>query len=533
MATTAYDKVLVTNEAALIAKYGASYKASVQPAIAALIAADRARGLSAQIVRVDNKLDMAACGKKVVTTAKDEKQNKAAIDAIFRTYTPPYLVLLGSIDVIPHQQLINPAADDGDAHVPSDLPYACDAAYSKDVHDFLSPTRVVGRLPDLTGTGDPDYFARVLQSAAKLEAQALTQYAPYLGLTAQVWEASTSQSLKAVFGDNGDLQTIPEGAPPWTTRIARLAHFINCHGADVDTKFYGQEGKNYPVAHDAAQMTGVRPATVVSAECCYGAQLFDPKKTKGQSGICHTYLGMGAAAFFGSTTIAYGPSSGNAQADLVCQYFMKHVFAGASTGEAVLQARLDFIRSLSPSADPTDLKTIAQFNLIGDPSIHPVASASSPDETVVPAAISAKKGAKGAVARAIPDVRAATRRERREHLAALGEAIGAAVPYADVKSRRAASPRVKKILATEMRSIGARVVSSASFAVHRPPASRTVKALSGAARRGARGAALAPASKLHLAIGKLPADNAPFKRLVVIVALEQDGQTLLRRTYSK
>ena len=51
-----------------------------------------------------------------------------------------YLMLLGSIDVIPHQDLRNPVyADDkeDDPRAWGDLPYACEAPYSKDVADFV------------------------------------------------------------------------------------------------------------------------------------------------------------------------------------------------------------------------------------------------------------------------------------------------------------------------------------------------------------------------------------------------------------
>jgi hypothetical protein len=45
--------------------------------------------------------------------------------------------------------------------------------------------------------------------------------------------------------------------------------------------------------------------------------------------------------------------------------------AGASLGRAVLEARQQYAASMT-DLDPVDLKTLAQFNLLGDPSIHPV-----------------------------------------------------------------------------------------------------------------------------------------------------------------
>ncbi len=75
--------------------------------------------------------------------------------------------------------------------------------------------------------------------------------------------------------------------------------------------------------------------------------------------------------FFGSTTIAYGPDDHNDQADLICQYFLQSLLNGASLGRAALEARQKFAHTASMS-DPSNVKTIAQFNLYGDPSVAPI-----------------------------------------------------------------------------------------------------------------------------------------------------------------
>ena len=79
---------------------------------------------------------------------------------------------------------------------------------------------------------------------------------------------------------------------------------------------------------------GAKPDTVVAAECCYGAQLFNPNDADGSLPMSNAYLGAGAAGYFGSTTIAYGPATGNGAADLLAQYFLINVLAGASLGRA-------------------------------------------------------------------------------------------------------------------------------------------------------------------------------------------------------
>ena len=76
------------------------------------------------------------------------------MDDLYKKYIPDYIVLAGSQDIFPFQEINNPADADGDLTVPSDLPYACDAPYSKNIQSFTGPTRVVGRIPDVPGEND-------------------------------------------------------------------------------------------------------------------------------------------------------------------------------------------------------------------------------------------------------------------------------------------------------------------------------------------------------------------------------------------
>lgn len=162
MAKALPDKVLVTNQGVLKSKYGAAYSAVLVPALSALTTADKARGVTTLVVALDDAKAMKKYKGKPVTKATDVRQNKAAIDAVYKALDPAYLCILGATDVVPHQSLSNPISSDGDATVPSDLPYACARAYSRRIEDFLQPTRVVGRLPDLTGGGNASYLAGLL-----------------------------------------------------------------------------------------------------------------------------------------------------------------------------------------------------------------------------------------------------------------------------------------------------------------------------------------------------------------------------------
>jgi len=524
MATPTVDKVIVTNGLAMQAKYGVKYASKIKPAIDALIAADKTRGMITRLVLLDSATDMHKLSSPPVTNSASPKQNKQAIDGVYDALAPAYLCILGSVDIVPHQELVNPIASDGDPLAPSDLPYACGASYSKQIDHFLQPTRVVGRLPDITGEPGPGYLVGLLKTAAVAQSLPVSAFAQYLGISAKVWKASTKQSLQNTFGNTTDEKIVPPDAPPWP-KIGRRSHFINCHGASADPQFYGQQGNSFPVAHAAAQLAGLSASTVASVECCYGAELYDPALADGQAGICNTYLAAGAHGYFGSSTIAYGPASGNGQADLICQFFLKHVLTGASTGEATLRARLDFIQLLSV-AEPTDLKTLAQFNLMGDPSLHPVQTAVHAGDAVVSAGSAASTGTTKASAHAdSASLRAASRPQRRAHLAALGHLIGSAVASVDSENRRASTGNIKSLLESELRKQGAAKLEVCSFGVKPPTAF--------ARGRGKAKAAATSMGRVEVAVGELPQRNAPFRRLLVVVARQVGNATIIRHLYSR
>lgn len=374
------DKLLLSHRGALQAKYKAAGLKKIEAALKALVTADARRGLTSQVIYLDDAAVLKPLKATAMTVAGDARQAKRAIDALYAALAPHYLVLVGAPDVLPMVPLTNPAysaGGDGDRTVPSDLPYACASAYSIRASQFLGPTRVVGRIPDLPGATAPTLLLRLLKAAAAAKPLSQAEYQGYFGLSAEVWDKSTALSLRNTFGAEAAMHSAPPSGPAWSEgELAPRLHFINCHGADRDDSYYGQsvqDPNQYPRAHQAPLLAGkVRPGTVVAAECCYGAQLYDPKLGNNTQGIALTYLEQGALAVFGSTTIAYGPSEGNGSADLITQYFLQKVLEGASLGRAALEARLQFAGQRT-HLDPYDLKTLAQFYLLGDPSLQPVA----------------------------------------------------------------------------------------------------------------------------------------------------------------
>jgi hypothetical protein len=240
------DKVIITNMGALRDKYGKSMP-RIERAMKRLVEADEKRGIESKVVALDAAPDMEAVRGRAVADKDDQKQVKNAVDAISKFYRPDYMMILGAPDVVPHQDLRNPVYDpqgDEDKVVPSDIPYACEASYSKDPRKFLGPTRVVGRLPDLLGTADAAYLVSLLGTAARHKTRTRADYQKYFSVSAEVWKKSTSLSLTKLFGSSDAMATSPPGGPAWTpAQLGRRIHFINCHGAPSDPNFYGQRGK--------------------------------------------------------------------------------------------------------------------------------------------------------------------------------------------------------------------------------------------------------------------------------------------------
>lgn len=370
------SKVIVTNYAAFTSKYGAAGVQKLKQGVAALVAADKQRGITTRVADLSSAANMKAAGGKKVDDPQDRKACKDAVDAIFRKARPDYLMILGSVDVVPHQDMDNPfAGGDGDPTVPGDLPYACEAPFSTRIEKFKGPTRVVGRLPNVTGDTTPDYLLGLLNTAATRVKRPRSDYDSYLGLTAEVWAESTRESIANIFGAADAMQGIPPLGPGWAdNQLSARCHFVNCHGVDTAAEFYGQPKgqRKYPIAHEAARVVGkLSPGTIAAIECCYGGQLYNPEPAGVHASIVNTYLAHGCYGYLGSTTVSYGPAEGQGSADLICRFFIKNILAGASTGRAALMARQQFIQQLN-TLDPADVKTLGQFNLLGDPSVHPV-----------------------------------------------------------------------------------------------------------------------------------------------------------------
>jgi Peptidase family C25 len=500
-------KVIVTNRRAARAKYGAQGWTKLRHAISALVAADKQRGITTRLLALDAPADVKKVGAAAITRADDVAGIKLAIDAIYRSWNPAYLVLLGGPDILGTVNLNNPLwtgdpNDDPDRFIPSDLPYACDVALSMSPSDYRGATRAVGRIPDLMGATDPAVLITQLARSTKATSFVRESPEPVFAVSAKVWTASTRKSIAGLPDVVGAVRTSPSDGPAWAkTDTAPPIHFVNCHGGEFDPNWYGQQSPNnwnLPTAISAASLPGLVVAgTVVAAECCYGAAHWPPSAALGQASVAMTYLAQGAAGVFGASTVAYGPAASNDYADVVCRLFVDEVLGGASLGRAALSARQRYVQSQS-FLDPTDVKTLAQFNLLGDPST--VAFVAPPATPTTP------KGRRRAVAapHASPAVTA-----RREMLRATGDAL----QQTAVTCRDAARPRPTITRTALAALLGREVPSTATIRTF--DADRTV-GLAATIERGPR------AHVVFIAARDRRGDT------LVVVREQPDGQSEIR-----
>lgn len=506
----ATDKFILTHSAALQAKYGAPGLAKIELAVRTLIKSDAKRGISTRLLCLDKAAEMAAYGGPVPANKSTARDVKLAVDKLYAAETPHYLMLLGGPDIVPLVPLQNPAFGpngDDDKTVPSDLPYACAAPYSTDPSRFMGPTRVVGRLPDLIGAKQPTLLTRFLNAAARAKPLPRSAYESAFSLSAEIWHQSTELSVANTFGAAAKVNTVPPSSYKWSKgQLAARMHFINCHGNASSVDFYGQPTgvEDYPISHHAPWINGkITAGTVVAVECCFGGQLWDPVDAGGGVPMPIAYLQDGALGFFGSTNTAYGPSEGNGSADLICQYFLQQVLLGASMGRATLEARLKFAAGKT-HLDPFDLKTLAQFYLLGDPSVQPVA----PSSHALAKTAAFRKAFSSTKDRTV-------RQLRRERLERDGKHLAKSLPkLKKVKSAAAASVRVALQAMARQTGLGSEVDHLAF----------QLQSVSG------------PKRHIHVLKGrKLVGDGSnSVVRVVALIATEEDGQLIhVRRLHSR
>jgi len=311
------------------------------------------------------------------------------------------LLIIGGSDIVPFHKLPNPT-DDMDDEIPSDNPYG-----TLDGNYFVTEWPV-GRFPDGSGS-DAGLLLSQIRTAAQYHAQKpkdnpwwlrlLTIFGllrnlklspksarskkslPNIGFSAAIWQRSSIAAFRPI-GDGKSFMTSPpeESGKYNAARIssAQMGYF-NLHGLMDSPNWYGQRdisdssaGEDYPVALCPTDLVkNGEPPKAIFSEACYGAHIFNKSE---EESLALKFLGIGTAAFAGSTCISYGsidtPLIG---ADLLANVFWKFVRDGLNIGEAMMKARVELIREMNRRQgflDGEDQKTLISFILYGDPLLN-------------------------------------------------------------------------------------------------------------------------------------------------------------------
>lgn len=400
-------KLSITSRARLARKYDAAALSLIDKAIKRWIAADAARGITTIHLALDDPKTMKAYKVPAITGPLSPSKVKQALDALVSRLSPDYIVILGAHDVIPLCLVPNPSVDatgDDDDEVPTDNPYACSTPFAKNKRTtYLVPDRVLGRIPDLPGSSDPSWLIDYLDHATTCTPRPMSAYAKGLLVCCDSWRGSGRECASTLgFGASELLITPPtlDGSPLTRNRHGRLLHMIKCHGTPKDSAFYGERQGKFPEAMKSPSLIGrTKRDAVVGAMCCYGASLFDPADPAAlkpnELPIPSVYLKQGAHGFLGSTTIAWVGPDTMMCADWVVSAFLKSAVTGSSLGRAALEAKQDFLRWLQQQGVPPDVadeKTLIQFVLLGDPSIHPTVAGAAKEKKALAAAAAVAGG---------------------------------------------------------------------------------------------------------------------------------------------
>jgi hypothetical protein len=393
-------KLSVTVKSHLKRKYDDAALAKINAAIARWKDADAKRGIQTVHVAVDDPADenMKELGVTPVSEVTNRKI-KQAVDDLWTKLTPDYLVLFGAHDIVPMFEVTNPTNlfknEDDDKTLPTDNPYASCEPFSKDDQkSYLIPDRVIGRIPDMVSNprdpdrnGDPAWFIEYLETASKWESKPASFYDhPYVICTGEAKEAGRKCVRKAFPTPNLPLLISPPDSDLSVPhdRLLSPLHMIKCHGNKKDATFWGflesdQNKEDWCAAITSAtlrQLPQLESSTVVASMCCYGAQIFSSKDADTWP-LASTYLRKGAVGFVGSTMMAWVGLADMSAADWIATDYLRRVLEGASIGRALLESKQDnpgYTYEHGQVQGPEEEKTVIEYVLLGDPSIHPVSS---------------------------------------------------------------------------------------------------------------------------------------------------------------
>ena len=355
--------LIITREDELVSQIGADAQA-FRAMIDAYIASARRWGVCYYYLNLD-ECDASRGGGEASSVIR-------ALVAVVSEARPKYLMILGNEKIIDVVRWRN-HADDGDEIVESDLCYSTldnETPWNGQRYEYDEILRV-GRVPSFRGEG-LESFSCYFKNAER-EIGGLSRVVPY-GLSALVWKDESNDEYSQISLRGVDVSPavtkddVGERIDPKTNLM-----FFNVHGSN-DTKYwYGQKGGSYPEAFEPAVLVGRDGSYFLGVEACYGAKYLGGLQPN--QSIVLTALRNNCLAFLGSSRIAFGTSEPEGScADIVIGNYIKYLAKGYSAGDAYIEG-LRRLAAHPGSMDDSDIKTLAEFSLYGDPSARMMSSA--------------------------------------------------------------------------------------------------------------------------------------------------------------
>lgn len=380
--------LIVTRERKLTEALSEEDPAPFRECVGRYISAAKQRGVAYHYLNLE-----------ILSVESDLQSNLSILRQIVEVARPKYLFLIGNAGVMAVGTWENEACDD-DQEVDGDLPYAildATSPWEGQSFDFKDSLRV-GRLPN-ADDDDLVSFRRYFDYAAEHIGKTGT-IVPY-GLSALVWQDESQEVFSHISDNEVDVSpefSVDEHGDGFEN--ANLLYF-NLHGGEGSECWYGQDDAYYPSAFDPWMMTEVAAPHYIGVEACYGAQ-YDCSVDES---ILLTALRSGCLAFLGSSKIAYGtPEPEGSCADIIVGEYIREIADGKCAGDALVTGR----RRLTASdlLDDSDIKTLAEFSLYGDPS---ACTGKNPNLGAAKCLMKGFLGTSKGLHIPMPDVRRATR----------------------------------------------------------------------------------------------------------------------------
>lgn len=362
--------VVVTNRGALRRKFGADVE-RVEAAIQAFVASRGDAEIDLQTRALDDEAQLRALGVAPVGDPRDLSGNKEAIEGICRALQPDYLIIVGSVDVVPHQVIANPSSGCIETSIATDWLYGGCGARSLDA---ANAPLMIGRIPGITGCRSAEPLLAALENATKARRRRIADYLNPFVLCSTSFLESTRSTVWEVFGATPEIHAVPSptGCDWHDEQIGRLLHVINCHGSPKTPLFSGRAtgGPTWPALFPEQLEGRLSIGTIAAVTSCYGADLYAPIGGGVRARympMCNAFLLNGAIGYFGSTGSSHGGRSELKEADRLIRDFLGMVLRGASLGRAARHA-VGTLASSTPGLDANRARKNAwQFILLGDP----------------------------------------------------------------------------------------------------------------------------------------------------------------------